>query len=116
MAWGTKVWGQRATPCPFDLLDCAWDRYRVSGLLLAHDESEGRGFGCAGSLLTPAQILNQPVKQKYKVPAHSAWFGYDRIHELERTFMPDFFSGKNPTYTPKVRDVHLESKISFWRN
>jgi len=39
----------------------------------------------------------------YRVPAHAAWFRYNAVNPIERSELPDFFSGKHAARNPAVR-------------
>jgi len=68
-----------------------------------------------GSTSQPAEIPNsaptkalksqEPVEQVlelYRVPAHSSWFSWDKIHDIEKRHLPEFFTGKSSSKTPKT--------------
>lgn len=38
----------------------------------------------------------------YRVPAHAAWFRYNAVNPIERSELPDFFSGKHAARGPAV--------------
>nr|DAD46483.1 TPA_asm: hypothetical protein HUJ06_016420 [Nelumbo nucifera] len=45
------------------------------------------------------------------VPSYSRWFSWDRIHECERRFLPEFFDAKSPSKNPRVYKYYRDSII-----
>ncbi|KAK9066376.1 hypothetical protein SSX86_013698 [Deinandra increscens subsp. villosa] len=51
----------------------------------------------------------------YTIPATSAWFSWDSIHEIERTSLKEFFDGTSFTRNPRVYKEYRDFIISKYR-
>ena len=55
--------------------------------------------------------------QTYRVviPSFSKWFARDKIHEIERKSLPEFFNGRNKTKTPETYLQYRDFMIDIYR-
>lgn len=53
---------------------------------------------------TPARP--EEMVEVYRVPVHASWFKWNKIHDIERRGVPEFFNGRSSRKTPEVH--------SFW--
>ena len=88
----------------------------------------GAGAG-AGAAMGPPPGVPQPPpattmvplkgvlleKELYVVPAHASWFKWETIHEIERASLPEFFSGRVPSKTPKIYKGYRDFIINTFR-
>lgn len=44
------------------------------------------------------------IEAIFNIPSSAAWFDFEKIHDIERESLPEFFGGK-PSKTP---DVYIE--------
>jgi hypothetical protein len=72
------------------------------------------GAGAAGAGARSGTEADEPARVLHRVPAHAAWFRYDRIHNTERLGVPEFFSGERPTHSLRARAsclMFLEGRV-----
>lgn len=55
--------------------------------------------------------------QTYRVviPSFSKWFARDKIHEIERKSLPEFFNGRNKTKTPETYLQYRDFMVDIYR-
>ncbi|XP_026385410.1 SWI/SNF complex subunit SWI3A-like isoform X3 [Papaver somniferum] len=59
---------------------------------------------------------NEPEQQElYSIPIYSSWFSWDEIHEIETTFLKEFFNGTSISRTPKVYKDYRDFIINKYR-
>ncbi|KAI3953424.1 hypothetical protein MKW92_029090 [Papaver armeniacum] len=59
---------------------------------------------------------NEPEQQElYSIPIYSSWFSWDEIHEVETTFLKEFFNGTSISRTPKVYKEYRDFIINKYR-
>ncbi|KAI3943614.1 hypothetical protein MKX01_039242 [Papaver californicum] len=59
---------------------------------------------------------NEPEQQDlYSIPIYSSWFSWDEIHEIETTFLKEFFNGTSISRTPKVYKEYRDFIINKYR-
>ncbi|KAI3839645.1 hypothetical protein MKX03_004231 [Papaver bracteatum] len=49
------------------------------------------------------------------IPSYSRWFSWDKIHETETRFLPEFFDGKSTTKNPSVYKYYRDTMIQKFR-
>jgi SWI/SNF related-matrix-associated actin-dependent regulator of chromatin subfamily C len=49
------------------------------------------------------------------VPSYSAWFSFDKIHDIEQKALPEFFSGRNRSKSPSVYKDYRDFMINTYR-
>ncbi|OAD75248.1 hypothetical protein PHYBLDRAFT_93251, partial [Phycomyces blakesleeanus NRRL 1555(-)] len=66
---------------------------------------------------------HQQTAQKYLsvqsheiiVPSYAAWYEMDRIHDIERRFLPEFFNHRNRSKSPSVYKEYREFMVNTYR-
>ena len=51
------------------------------------------------------QISAPPRRDAYLVPAYASWFGLNRLHEYERSFVTQLCVGEGLDVTMKAREL-----------
>jgi hypothetical protein len=49
------------------------------------------------------------------IPSYASWFSMDRINEIEKKSLPEFFNGRNQSKTPKTYVGYRDFMISTYR-
>lgn len=59
---------------------------------------------------------NEPAARvPYRVPAHSAWFAWDKVHSIEVREVPAFFNGNDPAKTPDTYRAIRNEMVNAYR-
>ncbi|KAJ3075671.1 hypothetical protein HDU98_007228 [Podochytrium sp. JEL0797] len=58
------------------------------------------------------------AKQSHEivVPSHAAWFAFDKIHNVERKALPEFFNYLHPSRTPDIYLIHRNFMVNSFRS
>ena len=56
-----------------------------------------------GSAAEPVDAGGQGSVSVHLIAAHAAWFDWERIADVERSSLPEFFDGRSSEKTPEVR-------------
>lgn len=66
-----------------------------------------------------AQAAAAPVdaaaRVPYRVPAHAAWFAWDKVHSIEVREVPEFFSDSDPAKTPDIYRAIRNELVNLYR-
>lgn len=54
-------------------------------------------------------------KEMYRVPAYACWFNWNKINDLERQLVPEFFNGRSASKTPKTYKDYRAFIINKYR-
>lgn len=54
-------------------------------------------------------------RELFRIPAHSTWFRWDSIHEIEKASLPEFFNNKSAAKTPKIYKEYRDFMIDMFR-
>ena len=79
------------------------------------------GVGGAGASSSPPVVYTPvapPVTEKmelFRVPAHSAWFKWNEVHDIERGTLPEFFNNKSTLKTPRAYKEYRDFIIDKFR-
>ncbi|KAK6939128.1 SANT/Myb domain [Dillenia turbinata] len=57
----------------------------------------------------------QPHSDLIHIPSYSRWFSWDRIHDCEVRFLPEFFDSRSPSKNPRVYVYYRNSIIRRFR-
>ena len=49
------------------------------------------------------------------IPSYSAWFAFDKIHDIEKKALPEFFSGRNRSKNPSVYKDYRDFMVHTYR-
>lgn len=64
--------------------------------------------------LEPKLFLAQQTHEVV-IPSYSAWFEFHKVHQIEKSALPEFFSGKNRTKTPQIYQDYRDFMINTYR-
>ncbi|OVA00684.1 SANT/Myb domain [Macleaya cordata] len=70
---------------------------------------------------TSSPVVSKPSKSSssasdvISIPSYSRWFSWDKIHESERRFLPEFFDGRSPSKNPTVYKYYRDAIIKKFR-
>ncbi|GMH38909.1 hypothetical protein BSKO_06807 [Bryopsis sp. KO-2023] len=54
-------------------------------------------------------------KEMYRVPAYGCWFDWNKIDDLERQLVPEFFNGRASSKTPQIYKEYRDFIINKYR-
>lgn len=60
------------------------------------------------------QYLKEQTKP-VKIPEYASWFDMDKIHDIERVSLPEFFNGRNKSKTPNIYRDYRDFMINTYR-
>lgn len=56
-----------------------------------------------------------PQTHNIVIPSYAAWFSLSKIHDIEKDSLPEFFTNKNPSKTPKLYVKYRNFLINSYR-
>lgn len=70
-----------------------------------------------GTDSAPVKPLEPPdaTRETYTVPSYARWFSWNKIHEIERKALKDFFDGSSSSKTPKIYKEYRDFMINMYR-
>ncbi|KAF3446935.1 hypothetical protein FNV43_RR12115 [Rhamnella rubrinervis] len=78
--------------------------------------TESRDAATATATAKPTVAPNPPNYQSdVNVPSYSEWFCWDKIHQCEVRFLPEFFESRSPSKVPRVYMYYRNSIIKHYR-
>lgn len=57
----------------------------------------------------------QEQTKPVKIPEYASWFSMDKIHDIERVSLPEFFNGRNKSKTPNIYQDYRDFMINTYR-
>lgn len=64
---------------------------------------------------TPPATAAESARVPYRVPAHSAWFAWDKVHSIEVREVAEFFNDSDPAKTPDRYRAIRNELINLYR-
>lgn len=55
------------------------------------------------------------TRETYTVPSYARWFSWNKIHEIERKALKEFFDGSSSSKTPKIYKEYRDFMINMYR-
>lgn len=55
------------------------------------------------------------TSETYTVPSHTRWFSWNKIHEIERKSLKEFFDGSSSSKSPKIYKEYRDFMINKYR-
>ena len=49
------------------------------------------------------------------IPSYAAWFSFSKVHDIEKRFISEFFTGRSATKTPKIYVQFRDFMIRAYR-
>lgn len=77
--------------------------------------SNGVSGKAAGAPVSVADLVESLPSAPVRIPAQSRWFRVDSIHDLEKRSLPEFFSCRSASKTPRVYKLYRDFMIDAWR-
>ena len=62
-----------------------------------------------------APPTESPALVPYRVPAHSAWFAWDKVSSIEVREVAEFFNGSDPAKTPDTYRAMRNELVNLYR-
>jgi hypothetical protein len=87
----------QANPAPEAL-----DPLAMPGAVFSRPLTKSKRADSSGPAVTTPKV---ELVEVHRVPAHASWFRWNKIDDIERRSVPEYFNGRNPSKTPKVPAV-----------